>query len=185
MVGREPILLTYNPVCIGSDRIRMAVDSQAENIRHSVSIHLNCNRSARAERYNSVHTDRLAQPIDHNCRYHDDHNNCLIDVELVALHCDNYCYSLAAAPAHDSVDRAMVVLACVVDIFERDVVALDRSGHASVRADQLEVLVSSALRIKSIIKYFVFSLFVFFSLHVSYSFRYFNSTTICTLQHNE
>lgn len=150
MWDSEPIALTCSPVCIGSDRIRMAVDSQAENIRHSVNIHLNCTRSARAERYNSGNIDRSAQPIDHSCRYHDDHSNCLIDVGQAALHCDSYCYSLAAAPAHDWVDRAMAELACVVDIFERDVVALDRIDHALVLAGQLEVHVSSELRIKSI-----------------------------------
>lgn len=133
----------------------MAVDSQAENIRHSVNIHLNCTRSARAERYSSGNIDRLAQPIDHSCRYHDDHSNCLIDVEQAALHCDNYCYSLVAAPAHDWVVRAMAELACVVDIFERDVVALDRIGRVLVLVGQLEVHVSSVLRMKSIMKYVV------------------------------
>lgn len=132
-------------MCIGSDRIRMAADSQAVNIRHSVNIHLNCIRSAQAERYNSANIDRLVRPIDRNCRYHDVHNNYSIDVVLAALHCDNYYYSLAAAPAHDLADHAMAEPACVVDIFGHDAVALDRIGHVLVRADQLVVHVSLGL----------------------------------------
>lgn len=121
--------LTYSPVCIGSDRIRTAVDSRAVNIRHFANIHLNCIRSALAVHYNSANIDRLVQPTDHSCRYHDARNNYLIDVVLAALHCDNYYYSLVAVLAHDWVDRGMVGPTCVVDISEHDVVVLDRIGH--------------------------------------------------------
>lgn len=107
----------------------MVAGSRAANIHHSVSIHSNCSRSALAERYNSANIGRLAQPIDHSCRYHDVHNSYLIDVARAVRHCGNYYYSLAAAPAHDWVDRAMAETACVVDIFGLGEVVLDRIGR--------------------------------------------------------
>lgn len=97
---KQIVSLTYSPAHIGSDRTRMAADSRAVNIRHSVNIHLNCIPSVLVVRYSFANIDQLVQPIGRNCRYHDAHNNYLIDVVLGVLHCDSYCCSWVAVSVH-------------------------------------------------------------------------------------
>lgn len=144
-IGSRSRILTCNPVCIGSDRIRRAVGSPAVNIRRSVNIRLNCIRLVLAERYNFANIDLLERQIGHSFHCHGVRNSYSADAVRAGRHCDNYYYSLAVAPAHGLEDRVWAGLACAVDIFVLDAAALDRIGRASVRAVQLVDHVSSEL----------------------------------------